>query len=417
MKFGLIVIVAILGGAVFAHFMTGDPGYVVVNVGGYVVEMTVTALIVAVVVVLLAIWLLVRLIRLPGQVGEAAGELRRRRQTRQFTRGLIAAAEGRFAKGERLLTRGADNAETPMLNYLAAARVAHQQGSTERRDNWLMLAYEQTPGAGNAVLLTQAELQLANNQYEQALATLARIREDVPNHPQAITLLAKTYAAMDDWAPLADLLPQLQKQKRVDETTLADWGRRAAMARLAAAENSESALGEVWNALAKPLRSEPTLIARYARRLTKAGAARSAETLLRKALNRDWHASLVERYGELGDVDPAAQLKVVEGWLKNRGDDASLLYAAGRICIRDELWGKARSYLESAIGIAPSPAMYQAYGELLTALGEAEPAATAFRRGLGLAAGSATLSLPAPDGAQKDADEPAGATDAPDATR
>ncbi|MEL7536776.1 MAG: heme biosynthesis HemY N-terminal domain-containing protein [Pseudomonadota bacterium] len=396
MIFGLIVIVAIIGGALFAHFIVNDPGYVVINFAGYLVEMSVPVLVLLIVLALGAWWLVVRLLRVPRKLGEAAGELKRRRQTKQFTRGLIAAAEGRFAKGERLLTRGAAKAETPMLNYLAAARVAQQQGATERRDNWLTLAYEQTPGAGNAVLLTQAELQLANGQHEQALATLARVREDVPNHPQAVTLLARTHAALNDWAALGELLPLLRKQGRIDSTTLADWSCRAALATLAGAEGEQAALQRAWQSIDKSLHDDTSLLTAYADRLSESGAADKAANLLKKALGRRWDPILVTHYGELTDVDAAAQLKVVEGWLKDRGDDAALLYAAGRICIRDELWGKARSYLESAIAIAATPAMYQAYGELLTALGEAEPAAIAFRRGLGLAAGRSTLQLPAP---------------------
>ena len=404
MKFGLVVIIAIVLGAAFAAFVVSDPGYVIINFGGYLLEMSVPWLIGLVALTILAVWLVVSLIKLPGQLGEAAGELRRRRQTKQFTKGLIAAAEGRFAKGERLLTRGADKAETPMLNYLAAARVAHQQGATERRDNWLMLAYEQTPGAGNAVLLTQAELQLANDQVEQALATLAKVRESLPNHSQAVTLLGRAYAARENWLALAEVLPVLRKHGRFDADTLRTYSVNAASASLEAAGASEQALTTAWQALDKTLRADAALIGAYAERLDKAGAANTAETVLRKAIGKDWNADLVNRYGELADADPSKQLKVVEGWLQRHGDDAALLYAAGRICIRGELWGKARTYLESAIAVAATPAMYQAYGELLTALGEAEPAATAFRRGLKLAAGPATLQLPAPDEPTTDAD-------------
>ena len=405
MIFGLIVIIAIIGGAAFAHFVVADPGYVIINFAGYLIEMSVPVLLAVVALTIIALWMIVRFVGLWGKLGEAAGELRRQRQTRQYTRGLIAAAEGRFAKGERLLTRGADKAETPMLNYLAAARVAQQQGATERRDNWLMLAYEKAAGAGNAVLLTQAELQLANGQFEQAAATVARVREAVPNHPQAVTLLGRALAASEDWLALADLLPALRKHGNVDATTLTDWSCRAALSAISKAGGDEAALTRAWQGLDKSLASEPTLLIAYAERLADAGAPGVAEKALRKALNKHWQPELVTAYGELIGAEPATQLKVVEGWLKNRGDDAALLYAAGRICIRDELWGKARSYLESAIAIAATPAMYQAYGELLTALGEAEPAAVAFRRGLNLAAGPATLQLPAP---------PETADDAPD---
>ncbi|MEM1263085.1 MAG: heme biosynthesis HemY N-terminal domain-containing protein [Pseudomonadota bacterium] len=402
MKFGLFVILAVIGGGFFAHFVASDPGYVVIEFSGYLIETSVPVLIALVAAIGIAVWSIVWLFRTPRRLGEAYGAMRRERQTKQFTRGLIAAAEGRFAKGERLLTRGAGDAETPMLNYLAAARVAHQQGAIERRDNWLTLAYEQTPDAGNAVLLTQAELQLAQGQYEQALATLARVRQAVPNHPQALTLLARTYAALGDWAALGQYLPTLSKLGRFDEATLSDWSRRAALTRFENSAGDKAALTSAWRALDKTQQADPELLLVYVERLIDVGASKESETLLRKALSKSWDDTLVTGYGELTDAAPASQLKVVEGWLRDRGDNAALLYAAGRICIRGALWGKARSYLESAIAIAPTPAMYQAYGELLTALGEADPASAAFRQGLGMAAGRAPLTLPAPDPAAED---------------
>ncbi len=49
----------------------------------------------------------------------------------------------------------------------------------------------------------------------------------------------------------------------------------------------------------------------------------------------------------------------------------------------NELWGKARSYLESSLALAPVPDAYALYGRLLTQLGEDERARSAFRSGLG----------------------------------
>ncbi len=397
MKLGFFIIGAMLIGSILAHFLLTDPGYVVVHFQGHIIEMSVPVLAGLIAVVLISVWLLYRLIRLPRKIGEAAGQVMSARHGRQFTKGLIAAAEGRLAKGERLLTRGAASAETPLLNYLAAARVAHQQGATERRDNWLTMAYEQNPDARNAVLLTQAELQLANAQFEQALATLTRIREDVPEHDQAIYLLGRTYGAIEDWEKLSDLLPKLRKQKRIEVSLLDQWEAQVQQQALSRASGDGDKLREVWNGFSKTARLQADLVGRYTDLLAEAGDSGEAETILRKTLSKDWHPELVRRYGTLAVSDTAKQLKTVEGWLKNRGDDAALLQAAGRICIRDELWGKARSYLESAIALTPSPDAYQAYGELLTALGEDEPAALAFRKGLSLAAGATTLQLTGPD--------------------
>ena len=70
--------------------------------------------------------------------------------------------------------------------------------------------------------------------------------------------------------------------------------------------------------------------------------------------------------------------------LSKHADDPDLLLATARLCLRNELWGKARSYLETVISIRPSPEVYREYGHLLNQLGEGDAAAEAFREGLGM---------------------------------
>ncbi len=89
-------------------------------------------------------------------------------------------------------------------------------------------------------------------------------------------------------------------------------------------------------------------------------------------------------FGLVEGKDASKQLKRVEGWLASHGEDPDLLLAAARLCLRNELWGKARSYLESVIALRPTPEAYQEYGQLLNRLGESADAAQAFRDGLNL---------------------------------
>src|SRR5262249_17886278 len=137
----------------------------------------------------------------------------------------------------------------------------------------------------------------------------------------------------------------------------------------------EQRLDEIWRGLSKDLRASPALIALRARALERFGRGEEAERELRAALKRDWHRDLVLAYGEVRGVDSAKQLKQAESWLKTYPEDPALLLTAARLCIQGELWGKARSYLESSIALAPAPEAYALYGKLLTNLGEGERAA------------------------------------------
>jgi HemY protein len=392
-KFGLVVIVALILSALAANFLLQDPGSVVITFRGKIVEMSVFVLGGLVALLFAAIWLAAKLLRAPRKLGEVAGRYRAGRAGQRLTRGVIEVAEGNFAKGERMLARAAGASEAPLLNYLQAARAAHLLGQDERRDTWLRQAYETLPGAANAVLLTQAELQLDQKQYEQALATLRKIEENSPNHSHALVLLGRLYYRLEDWDALAGLLPRLQKHGRLAPDTLEEWSIRVYRERLDACADG-TALENAWRDVPKEYRQNVDLLESWFANLIRVGLHDKAEKELAATLKRDWQAPLVRLYGRIESSDPARQLRKAEDWLANHGEDADLLLTAAQLCLRNELWGKARSYLETAIAIRPSPEAFNEYGRLLTQLGEEEAAAQAYRDGLSLVSGDGLPAIP-----------------------
>ncbi|MEM6638260.1 MAG: heme biosynthesis HemY N-terminal domain-containing protein [Pseudomonadota bacterium] len=404
MRLSIAVLLALVLAAVGAHFMMDETGYVLVNYRGTRFETSLFGAVLLLLSAYLIVRILIRLWRAPFQFGEAVGKQRVDRAKRKMNEALIEMAEGNWAKSEKLLSQGAKSSDMPLLNYLNAARAAQEQGAHERRDNWLKLAYEQSKDAGNAVLLTQAELQIDHEQYEMALATLRQLNEGAPGHRKGLVLLAAIYERLEDWAALHDLLPQLTRKKAMPAAELDALKRRTYGARLREAGRSgdQEALTAAWTGTPAPLQKTPDILHAYVSALTDASQSAAAEKTLRKALKDTWTPELVIDYGRLEGPDPGKQLSVAEGWLKNHGNDAPLLLTAARLAMRNELWGKARSYLESSIALLPRVESYHLYGELLEKMGETEGAAVAFRNGLTLATGASPA--PALPEAKPDAD-------------
>jgi HemY protein len=378
---------AVFLGAFSAHFLLQDRGYVLINFAGYVIEMSVPAMLVVLVIAYAAIRALFALWRAPRRLGEALAEGQVRRSGVKLTRGLIHIAEGDWSRGERLLTQGLKGTDAPLINYLMAARAAHLQGYNERRDDWLMLAFEEMPNAETAVLLTQAELQLETAEYERALATLNRIQETHPEHPVAVALLAKSYRALEDWDQLIALLPRLGKAKleSVERETLTAEALAVFSGRT---DLSHEDLERLWSQLPAKLREAPRLVAIRGTALSALGYGDQAASEIRGALKKSWHEDLVVAFGRVETKDPERQLKRAEKWLKTHPEDSALLLTTARLCMAVELWGKARSYLESSLAMAPRTDAYALYGRLLKQLGEDESAALAFRSGLALVTGA-----------------------------
>ena len=393
MKFSIIVVIATLVFAFAAHFLLQDPGYVAINFRGDLVERSVPVLLGIAIVLIVAVWVIRKLIIAPRLIGEAAGRYRSGRAGQKLMRGMIEVAEGNFARGEKLLARAASTSDAPLFNYLQAARAAHLQGNDQRRDEWLKLAYEHTPAATNAVLLTQAELQLDRKQYEQALATLRRIEENSRDHGYALGLLGELYYRLEDWDNLEKLLPRLKVQGRITQDTIRKWTIRVHRENLKRAQDGE-AVQAAWKNVPRNLRAELDLLDAYFSALIRNGKHEQAEKELASALKREWRGPLVRLFGLVEGPDASKQLRRAEGWLADHPEDPDLLLTTARLCLRNELWGKARSYLETVISLRPTPEAYQDYGRLLNRLGEGDAAADAFREGLGLVAESPKPAIP-----------------------
>jgi HemY protein len=393
MKYSIIVVVATLVFAFAAHFLLQDPGYVAIDFRGYLVEMSVPVLLGIAVIIVVAVWAIRKIVIAPRLIGEAAGRYRAGRAGQKLMRGMIEVAEGNFARGEKMLARAASTSDAPLFNYLQAARAAHLQGNDERRDEWLKLAYEHTPAATNAVLLTQAELQLDREQYEQALATLRRIEENSRDHGYALGLLGTLYYRLEDWDNLGELLPRLKAQGRITNDTIRQWTIRVHREHLDRAQDGD-AVQAAWKDVPRNLRSSLELLEAYFAALIRNGRHEQAEKELAAALKKEWRSPLARLFGLVEGPDASKQLKRAEGWLGAHPEDPDLLLTAARLCLRNELWGKARSYLETVISLRPTPEAYQDYGQLLNRLGEGDAAADAFREGLGLVAESPKTAIP-----------------------
>ncbi|HKJ76960.1 MAG TPA: heme biosynthesis protein HemY [Gammaproteobacteria bacterium] len=378
-----------------------DPGYVLFSRGGWTVETTLALFVVALILLFGVLYALLRTLVNTRALPRRLAQWRQRRQElkarRATHRGLIELAEGHWERAERLLNRGAQKADVPLLNYLGAARAAQKQGEDDRRDHYLSLAHQAMPEAELAVGITQAEVQLSHGQYEQALATLVHLQRLAPKNAHVLHLLKRLYERLESWQDLAELLPNLRKHKVEPQAELDRMEGRIHQALLqkAGEEGDVEELRRTWVRIPKELREQPEMLAHYVHHLQRLGREGDAERLLREELRRRWEPRLAELYGRVAGDDPARQLDWVETWIKEQGERPELLLSAGRLALRSQLWGKARAYLEQVAEVAPAPGVLQELGALLEELGEPGAAADCYRRGLSLATGE-ERALPPP---------------------
>ncbi|HEY9198755.1 MAG TPA: heme biosynthesis HemY N-terminal domain-containing protein [Gammaproteobacteria bacterium] len=373
--------------------LVNEPGYVLIGYGRWTLETTVSLLLFTLIAAFAGLYLLLRFLaglkRAPQRLREWERRRTRLRARNTLNHGLMELAEGNWSGAEKRLIRYAGDSETPLLNYLAAARAAQQQGAHERRDQYLRLAHQAMPAADIAVGLTQAELQIAHRQMEQALATLTHLRTLAPRHTYVLTLLMRLYEGLQDWEHLRELLPELRKRKVLDAAAadaLEVQVHNALLAQLARTHDA-NVLREAWGRLPRRLLHHADIVLAYATQLHAVGEDHEAENLLRGALKKGWDERLVDLYGRL-QADIRQQLASAEGWLREHERNPVLLQTLGRLAMRNSLWGKAREYLETGIGIAPTVESYQLLGSLAEQVNDPALMAYCYRKGMLLATGA-----------------------------
>lgn len=380
----LVVAVLWLGQLVLAH-----PGTAVITWGVWSIEMKTATLATAVLLTCVLFYLTVALLRHVIGLRRNLNRFREARlggkASRALTQGLIQLTEGHWEKGKKLLIEHAPYSDTPLLNYLAAARAAHMQEEFGQRDELLKLAIESDSKANIAVGVSQAEMQLGSGQLEQAHATLMRLRELAPKHPYVLKLLARTLYRQEQWDSLLELLPELLKQNLLKNEDMhkVQGATLQAMFQQHAKNKQTDKLYALWKKLPAPIRENNEAILLYAQALHTAGDDAACASLLSSNLNKHWDAGLAGLYGRIQHHSLANTIQQAEKWQLARSDNnPALLLLLARLYNQQKLWGMAKHYYESSVNQAPNAEGYLELAELLETMNEPENAQHCYRLGL-----------------------------------
>ena len=349
-----------------------NTGYVLFVAPPYRVELSQNAFIIITVLAFLVLYVLIRAgVRL-AQLPEDVREGRRRRQFERFRNkqdaAVVALLEGRHGKARQFAQEALAIPHSSPVAALVGARAA-----LETRDYAAaaaMLDRPDTQATNLAVprLMLEAELALERGHPADALARLAELRREAGLHTAAQRLELRALTAAGRPGEIPALVDQLVKRKVYD----ADQGellRASAHAEaLAGFAHDAAGLRAYWSRVPENDRLQPKVARAAAKSFMQLGSDREAAEILARSLERNWDSALVVLYAECRAPDATRQLETAERWLVRHNQDASLLYALGRLCERQQLWGKAQTYLEASLALDNHWRAHVALGEMFARL-------------------------------------------------
>ena len=160
---------------------------------------------------------------------------------------------------------------------------------------------------------------------------------------------------------------------------------QAWLEKLRAGAHDGEMLRSVWKQMPVEFKRRSQTTAEAARSFMHLGECAMARSLLTESLNAEWDGELITLYGDCLAGSVIAQIDQAERWLHAHHDDAGLMLALGKLCLHQELWGKAQSYLDASISIQPSRGAYTALGQLAEKLHKPDAVSKYFQQAAQLA--------------------------------
>ncbi|WP_414166202.1 protoheme IX biogenesis protein HemY [Superficieibacter sp. BNK-5] len=384
----LLLFALLLAGIVLGPIVAGHQGYVLIQTDNYNIETSVTGLVIILVlamVVLFAVeWLLRRIMRTGAHTRGWFTGRKRRRARKQTEQALLKLAEGDYQQVEKLMSKNADHAEQPVVNYLLAAEAAQQRGDEARANQHLERAAEL---AGNDVIpvdITRTRLHLARNENHAARREVDRLLEVAPRHPEVLRLAEQAYIRTGAWSSLLEIIPSMAKADVGDEEHRAALEQQAWIGLMdqARADQGSEGLKDWWKNQSRKTRRQIPLQVAMADHLIECNDHDTAQQIIIDGLKRQYDDRLTLLIPRLKTNNPEQLEKILRQQIKTAGDRPLLWSTLGQSLMKHGEWQEASLAFRAALKQRPDAFDYAWLADTLDRQHKPEEAAAMRRDGL-----------------------------------
>jgi len=384
----LLLFLLLIAGVVLGPMVAGHQGYVLIQTDNWNIETSVTGLVIILILSLLVIlgieWLLRRIFRTGALTRGWFTGRKRRNARRQTQAALVKLAEGDYQQVEKLLSRHADHADQPMINYLLAAEAAQQRGDEARANQHLERATELNNGDPLPVEITRVRIQLARNEDHAARHGIDRLLSIAPRHPEVLRLAEQAYIRTGAWGALLDILPAMEKVKLGDDEHRIALQQQAWLGLMnqAMADQGSDGLKRWWQSQSRKTRNETALQVAMADHLIVCDDHETAQQIVLDGLKRQYDERLILLMPRLKSGNPEQLEKALRQQIKQHGATPLLYSTLGQLLMQHGEWEQASDAFRAALKQRPDAFDYAWLADTLDRQHKPEEAATMRRDGL-----------------------------------
>ncbi len=388
MKLVILCLVVLCASVWLGVLALEDPGYVLLFRDPYEVRMPLLVLILilflAFIVLYLLLNLLMNIIRAPKKLQKLKNKMDEEAAHRACMQGFTGLIEGHWDQAEGRLLKKVENSRMPLIHYLGAAYAALQQGSLQRRDMYLDQALESQPEHRLSIQLTRARFHCHAGEYVEARQVLEAQKIQNPKNKPLLRLLADVYQAIGDWQALRAILPAIRKLKVLPSDEI-EKCEQLTWSRLLTTDGPDSDVPETplnWKSLPTKQKRNPDILLVWVRHLMRQGESKEAETMLRRALNKQYDSKLVNLYGQVASPFIPYQIEFIQKLLKTRPNDSELMLALARLYRYKEDGKTSISWYEKVMEQGASDKVFSELASVYEQMGDSETALNLYKKSL-----------------------------------
>lgn len=360
MKLWLIVVLICFGlGIWLLELMQKDAGYVLISLFGWTLETSFWFAIGVLVVAVFSAYAVYRTIRkLIRTLIDGTAFFSQRRSIgveRRYREGLLHFLTGDFKQASKFLASVSRRDELPVVRVIASAQAIAIQGDVEQGKLMLREAEKKYPKDLVWIYKALIPLLVQSGASDEVEPLIQKLKELNPNDSSIARLEHYKLRQLNNWQGATQLLADKKLSKTFAGDDIENTYISALEQLRVDAHLDESSVTTLWESIPKQYKRKPELIVPYAKLLFATKQHALLEELISFTLDKYWLPDLVDLFAKLESSDPALQLKKAERWLTKHDEDKVLALTLGVLAMKNQLWGKARSYFESAARDGDNP--------------------------------------------------------------
>lgn len=351
----LFLMLLVLAALISAPYLAGNQGYVRIEAGSKIIEMSLVMLVVFFAVAMAVVygieWIITRFLRLSRGSYNWFANRKHKKAQQQTIEGMMRMSEGDYSKAEKLFSKNAKHADEPVLNLIKAAEAAQQKGDELGANKYLIEAGKIAGDNSVIVELARTRILMQQGKLPAARTAVDSLLEFAPKNAEVLRLAIQIYQQSKAYNALDNILEEVGQRSFLSADEYQQLEQFVDDGLLDEKMNSEGQEGLLnwWEN--QPSRRRKSVYVRVGliKRLIDVDDHESAQSLALETLKKYEDEQLDGLFAQLTRLQVPEGAKLLKVLAKRSGKAAEnytddYARALGYIYTREGLFDKAKSY-------------------------------------------------------------------------